>query len=547
LIRLSAGATVDKGEAMTVKAGMVPTSVVYRKPAIESAGGVVAAQSRNAAAAGARILAAGGHAVDAAVATSLALGAVEPWMSGLGGGGFATLWDARRNEIRCLDFGMVAPADLDPADYPLTGKPTPEGFFGWPGVVDDRNIMGPYAIAVPGLLAGLGLAHRTYGRLPWADLAQPAIALADRGVALDWYGVLSIAKDSRLLAKFDETRRTYLDEGRVPQPRDDTAMAFLKLGRLSETLRRLAVEGPDAFYAGAIGRALVQDLGGLGGRLSQRDLTGYAARFIDPVEIAYRDARIFAPSGLTAGPTLARVLEGWGQMLPAAAAAPGAAHYRVYATGLDQAYRDRLANMGEQNKEPRETCTSHFNVVDKDGNVVAWTQTLLSRFGAFVMSPQTGILMNNGVMWFDPVPGRPNSIRAGARPLSNMCPVVARSERLGTVGIGASGGRKIMPAVAQILSFLVDFGMDLDQAFHTPRIDVSGPGNALVDRRLGAETLAGIAGTMAAAFTDLSPMPAQFANPSAVQAGLERRFRGAADLASAWSGAVAETDLPGLA
>ncbi len=525
-----------------MEAQVVPTSVVYRKPAVESAGGVVAAQSRDAAAAGARILAAGGHAVDAAIATSLALGAVEPWMSGLGGGGFATLWDATRQEIRCLDYGMVAPAALDPADYPLTGAPTEEGFFGWPGVVDDRNIMGPYSIAIPGLVAGLGLVHKTYGRLPWSELAQPAIALAERGLTLDWYGALSILVESKLLARFDETSKTYLPGGRVPAPFEEGVASFLKLGRLRETLRQLATDGPDKFYAGEIGRALIKDLSAMGCRLSQDDLTRYQARFLDPVEIAYRDARIFAPSGLTAGPTLARVLDGLSKNLPAAKDAPRAEHYRAYATELDRAYRDRLANMGEQKKEPRETCTSHFNVVDKEGNVVAWTQTLLSRFGSFVMSPATGILMNNGVMWFDPVPGKPNSIRGGAKPLSNMCPTVALSDRLGAVGIGASGGRKIMPAVAQILSFLVDFGLDLDGAIHTPRIDVSGSGVALVDRRLGNETLNGIAGAMTAEFTDLSPYPAQFANPSAVQATADRRFRGAADLASAWSGAVSETE-----
>jgi gamma-glutamyltranspeptidase/glutathione hydrolase len=281
----------------------------------------------------------------------------------------------------------------------------------------------------------------------------------------------------------------------------------------------------------------------MGCRLSQQDLAGYQARFIDPVEIAYRDARIFAPSGLTAGPTLARVIEGLSKSLASTAGAPKAEHYRIFATVLDHAYRDRLATMGEQNKEPRETCTSHFNVVDKDGNIVAWTQTLLSRFGSFVMSPSTGVIMNNGVMWFDPVPGRPNSIRGGTKPLSNMCPTLALSDRLGAVGVGASGGRKIMPAVAQILSFMIDFAMDLDSAFHTPRIDVSGPGVALVDRRLGDETLAGIAAAMTASFTDLAPYPAQFANLSAVQASPDRQFRGAADLASAWSGAVSEADV----
>ena len=532
-----------------MNAGLIPTSVIYRKPAVVSAGGVVAAQSRDAAAAGARILAAGGHAVDAAVATSLALGAVEPWMSGLGGGGFATIWDARRKEVRCLDYGMVAPAGLDPADYPLTGGPTSEGFFGWPGVVQDRNILGPYSIAIPGLVSGLALAHKTYGKLPWADLAKPAIALAERGLSLDWYGAMSILVEAKGLAAFDETRKTYLPGGRAPQPFEEGIATFLKLGRLAETLRCLAADGPERFYAGEIGQKLIKDLNALGCRLSIADLTNYQARFIDPVEIAYRDARIFAPSGLTAGPTLARVLEGWSKDLPPAKGAPEPAHYRTYATGLDQAYRDRLANMGEKAQEARPSCTSHFCVVDKDGNIVAWTQTLLSRFGSFVMSPSTGIMMNNGIMWFDPEPGKPNSIRPGAKPLSNMCPTVALSGRLGAVGIGASGGRKIMPSVAQILSFLVDFGMDLDAAFHCPRIDVSGPGLALIDRRLGDDVLREIAkpmtnGAMTAEPTDLAPYPAQFANPSAVQAAPGNRFLGAADLASAWSGAVAETDLP---
>src|SRR6185369_2555953 len=226
--------------------------------------------------------------------------------------------------------------------------------------------------------------------------------------------------------------------------------------------------------------------------------------------------KVFAPSGLTAGPTLKRVLGEWMEKLPAIGkgAAPEAPHYAIYAGALDRAYRDRLQNMGASDSETRPSCTSHFCVADKEGNVVAWTQTLLSRFGSFVLSPSTGILMNNGMMWFDPVPGKPNSIRPGARPLSNMCPTVALSPRLGALAIGASGGRKIMPAVAQILSFLVDFGMDLDGAFHCPRIDVSGGDVALVDRRLEPSVVSAIGEVIKAELTDLAPYPAQFANPS---------------------------------
>jgi gamma-glutamyltranspeptidase/glutathione hydrolase len=527
---------------------LLPPSVRYAKPAVHSRGGLAASQSRDAAAAGARILARGGHAVDAAVAVSLALGAVEPWMSGLGGGGFATLWDAGKREVRCLDYGMVAPQAIDPADYPLTGEPTAEGFFGWPGVKDDRNILGPYSVAVPGLVSGLALAHRTYGRLPWTDLVRPAIALAERGLCLDWYGAMSLLVEAKGLARFEAARNLYLPGGRVPQPFEEGQAAFLKLGRLLDTLHKLASsDGPERFYRGDIAADLVRDLQAEGSRISLADFERYQARFIDPVEIAYRDATVFAPSGLTAGPTLKRVLGDWAETLPKGFA-PDGAHYAAYAIGLDRAYRDRLANMGATNKEAadsetRPSCTSHFSVVDKEGNVVAWTQTLLSRFGSFMLSPSTGVLMNNGIMWFDPVPGKPNSIRPGARPLSNMCPTVALSPRIGALAIGASGGRKIMPAVAQILSFMTDFGMDLDAAFHCPRINVSGPEPALVDRRLGQPVLDAVAKDLPAEFTDLAPYPAQFANPSAAQAAPDGTRLGATDLASPWSGVVAQSDV----
>ena len=341
---------------------MVPPSVLYAKPAARSRDGLAATQSRDAAAAGARTMAQGGHAVDAAVAVSLALGAVEPWMSGLGGGGFATLWDAKKREVRCLDYGMIAPAAIDPADYPLTGKPTEEGFFGWPGVLEDRNILGPHSIAVPGLVAGLSLAHRTYGRLPWGDLVQPAIALAERGLSLDWYGAMSLLVEAKGLDRFEAARDVYLPGGRVPQPFEEGVPAFLKLGRLIDTLKRLAApDGPEQFYRGDIAADLIRDLQAAGSKISLADLERYQVRFIEPVEIAYRDAKVYAPSGLTAGPTLKRVLTEWLERLPAGAA-PEAAHYAIYAEALDRAYRDRLRNMGASDSETRPSCTSHFCV-----------------------------------------------------------------------------------------------------------------------------------------------------------------------------------------
>ncbi|MFO7663643.1 MAG: gamma-glutamyltransferase, partial [Chloroflexota bacterium] len=147
------------------------------KHAVHGKRGVVAAQNRKAAVVGAEILAAGGDAVDAAIATSMALAATEPWMSGLGGGATMLVYRADTGQTHAIDGGMVAPQALDPKAYPMTGE-TAGDLFGWPQVQDDRNLKGPMAFAVPGGLAALGLAHETFGRVPLAELLAPAERLA---------------------------------------------------------------------------------------------------------------------------------------------------------------------------------------------------------------------------------------------------------------------------------------------------------------------------------------------------------------------------------
>src|SRR6185295_17854017 len=129
-------------------------------------------------------------------------------------------------------------------------------------------------------------------------------------------------------------------------------------------------------------------------------------------------------------------------------------------------------------------CTTHFSVVDRDGNMAAVTQTLLSAFGSRVVLPQTGITMNNGIMWFDPTPGGPNALAPGRRCLTNYTPVLAQAADGRRLALGASGGRRILPAVTQILSFVMDYGMDLDAAIHTPRIDASEGAVVIGDIRL---------------------------------------------------------------
>ena len=198
---------------------------VVRKPAVTSRDGVVATQHQTASEVGARVLAEGGNAVDAAIATSLALAAVEPWMSGLGGGGYMLVRPGGGVRTWAVSFGMVAPAALEPADYPLTGEAGAD-MFGWPQVEEDRNMRGPLAVAVPGQVAGLGLAHERFGSLAWADLVAPACALAERGMEVDWHATVAIAASAPELAQDPGSAATYFGAAsRRPRPGPGTRRA----------------------------------------------------------------------------------------------------------------------------------------------------------------------------------------------------------------------------------------------------------------------------------------------------------------------------------
>jgi gamma-glutamyltranspeptidase/glutathione hydrolase len=523
-------------------------NVQYRKPMIRAGKGAIASQSLLAAKAGAEILIAGGNAMDAAVATSFALGAVEPWMSGLGGGGYMMVYSAKEDRVSCIDYGMVAPQSLDPADYPIVAAKSESGFFGWPMVREDRNLKGPYSIAVPGLVAGLKLAHDKFGSAEWSKLFGPARYLAERGLPVDWYGALGILVEARELAEFAETRAVYLKDGLTPAPNSDGSTKFMPICRvengvnhLSRTLQRLAEkDGAESFYRGDLAQSLVRDLKAAGSKITAADLAAYRARLVEPLVIPYRDATVFAAPGLTAGPTLQEVLADWSKSVTPGAKGPQPGDYAAFGAALDQAYKARLKGMGAQSETPaKPACTSHFCVVDGQGNVVSLTQTLLSRFGSKVLLPETGILMNNGIMWFDPEPGKPNSLAPGKRPLSNMCPVIAQSPKFGRVALGASGGRKIMPAVAQLLSYLIDFGMDLETAFHTPRIDATGEGYILMDDRIATAAEPQLSRVAPVKNVELLPYPALFANPSAAQTLPDGGgLRAMTDVASPWSGAA---------
>lgn len=517
-------------------------SQVVRKTVVAGRGGVVAAQHRRAAEVGAAVLEAGGDAVDAAVATSFAIGVVEPWMSGPAAGGCMLLWRAGEQRAEVVDYGMRSPLALRPADYPLTGDGRVADLFPWPAVVGDRNVQGATAVAVPGVVAGMALAHQRFGRMPWRELVLPAARLAEQGLIADWYSGLLTASAARALSLDADAAAMFLDDGRFPILGHWTTNEELHLDQrtFARTLAQIADEGADTFYRGDIARALVRDVQAKGGCLSLDDLARYRAEIVEPLAIAHRGGRLWAPPGLTGGPTLAAALAQLCGEPPATQGAPGPAQYRAIAGALHAAFSARLQGMGDQEAPAAPGCTTHFSVVDRHGNLCAVTQTLLSIFGARVVSPSTGLLLNNGVMWFDPVPGRPNSLAPGKRCLANYCPVVGETADGRRFAVGASGGRKILAAVLQLSLFMMDHGMDLEAAFHQPRIDVSGDRRELLaDTQLPDAVLDALRADFSVTPTRRQVFPFAFACPAGVlrAGGLNC---GCTEVMSPWGDAVAE-------
>jgi gamma-glutamyltranspeptidase/glutathione hydrolase len=507
-----------------------------RKPPVSSEGGVIASQSGTSARVGAEMLKAGGSAVDAVVATAFALAAVEPWNSGLGGIGFMVVHQAGADRADIVDFGPVAPHGLDPAAFQLPGEMSTE-LFTWPQVVGDRNLHGPLSFAIPSAVRGYALAVERFGRLPWRELIQPAIGLARTGLPVDWFTTVKVASAATDLRRYEESRRVWLPDGLPPVCPPDSDSMSLPLGRLAETLERLAETGPADFYEGEIARSIVADTGAGGGVLSLEDLANCRARIVPPLEIPYRGVMFQTTPGMTAGPTLAGVFRMLGGRR--FGGTPDGDYFEALVEALRQAYAERLDTMGDAEAGSR-TSTTHITAIDRQGGIAALTTTLLSSFGSRYVLPGTGILMNNGVMWFDPRPGRANSIGPGKRALTNMCPVVAARDRRPWFGVGASGGRRILGAVLQLASFIVDFGMDPEAAAHHPRIDVNGSERFGIDHRLAAEIIERLSRQPGATVVEHTVFPARFACPNLVLRGADAMNHGISDVMSPWSAAVAE-------
>lgn len=508
------------------------------KPAYRSRNGIVVSQNRVAATVGAEILKAGGNAADAAVATGFAMGVMEPWMSGAGGVGLALVSPGDGAAIEAFDFGGVSPKAIDPVDFPLVEGAASE-MFGWPSVQGDRNIKGASAVVTPSQPAGLAALHQAYGRMPWKDLVAPAVALARDGLYVDWYATVCIsAAFGDLLA--DPGSQGWFLPARVPpgQPLHNTGrLARLPNPKLADTLATLAADGIEPLYRGEIGAALVADIRRDGGYLSREDLADYAVRRVTPQAIPYRGREIHIIPELNGGPTLAVAYS----RLPKTAPADDADLFLGYADALDAAWKHRFTKMGHGGEHRAPTSTTHFSVVDRDGMAITLTQTLLSIFGARYLSPATGMAMNNGMNWFDPRPSSPNRIAPGVRTLGNFCPAIMTGGGE-TIAIGGAGGRKIIPAVFQILALMNDRGLDLERAFMAPRLDHSAGASLVVDIRLPEAVKAAIAGKYKTAEALPNPSPYPFTIASAVSRK-DGMNCGMTDMDHPWSEAVGEDEV----
>jgi gamma-glutamyltranspeptidase/glutathione hydrolase len=471
----------------------------------------------------------GGNAVDAAVATALAIGVVEPWMSGLGGTGFMVVQPASGESPVVVNYGPIAPRAARPDLFEVVGGPS-GGLFPWPMVKDDANQQGWRSPVVPGTARGLGLALERFGRLNLATVVEPARRLAADGFPANWYLTLRVALDAATIARYPETARTFLPGGfpLTPASSGELPPRLVVQPDLAETLERLARFGVDDVYTGETSRRIIAGMQANGGLIDAEDLAGYQARVEPAVTVDYHGWRVGTPGGPTGGTTLAQMLRGFAAD-PASTTPFGSVDY---ADGLlrafSAAFAARYLELGDP--EPLGTSTTHLAVADNDGMVVSCTQTLPTVFGSRVTVPGTGFLLNDGMYWFDPEPGRPNSAGPAKRPLCNMTPLVATGPGgWPRLAVGSSGGRRIVSANAQFVLGTVDGGLPLGEVLDAPRLDASGE-HVLADVRVAPELLAGLRerGWTVLAVEE-SPYPKHFASPAGVLAHKDGTRQGAAD------------------
>ncbi|WP_375311918.1 gamma-glutamyltransferase [Bradyrhizobium sp. A5] len=472
-----------------------------KMPAVSSRGMVVSNHPL-ASSAGAEMLAAGGNAVDAAIATLFTLTVVEPMMVGIIGGGMAHIRLADGSH-RFIDGQSTVPAAVRDTTY--TSKPgSAHDVF---DTVGNENLSGPKAVATPGSLKAWCETLRRFGTMSLADVMQPAIKHAARGYAATPYLHECISESAAEMRKDKPISAIYLPDG-----------APLKVGErvvqaeYAETLRYIADHGETALYEGPLGDILADYMEKTGGFIRRNDLISYKTVERRPIRADYRGWTILGPpppaaSGVHIAQML-NILEGYdigglgfgtsetihylAEVLKIAfadrAAASGDPDYvgvpverltsKAYAEERRRAIDPSRAQAWSAGVSPLEGAhTTHMTAADSFGNVVATTQTINNLFGAKIMIPGLGAIANNYMNLFDPRPGHALSLAPGKRVTTSMSPMMAVREGKLRYALGLPGGKRIFPSAMQALVNLIDHGMSLQEAVEAPRVWTEG--NAL--------------------------------------------------------------------
>ena len=461
--------------------------------------GMVVTNHPLASAAGAEMLAAGGNAIDAAIAAFFTLTVVEPMMVGILGGGMAHIRLADGTHT-VIDGQSTAPLATGPTVY----TPDPNAPPGTMETIGRKNALGPTAVAAPGNLMGWCEALARFGTFPLADVMEPAIRHASRGFRVTPYLCECVADSAADMAQNADIAALYLPGGAPITPG-----TRLVTGAYAETLRAIAKEGPGLLYGGAIGRHYAAHMASSGGYLSMQDLTAYRTITREPLHGTYRGFEIVGPPPPSSGPLhiiqMLNILEDYDLGALGFATAPT---LHLLAEVLKIAFADRAAATADPafvqvpvakllsksyaaerraridparaqawsaGVAPGESAhTTHLTVADAMGNVVASTQTINSLFGARYIVPGTGMIPNNYMFVFDPRPGRASSVQPGKRITSSMAPVIVLKDAKPVYALGLPGGLRIFPSVMQALSNLIDHGMTLQEAVEAPRIWTQG-------------------------------------------------------------------------
>ena len=487
--------------------------------------GMVATQEALASDIGLKILKDGGNAVDAAVAVGFALAVTLPRAGNIGGGGFMMIYDAKQGKTVALDYREKAPSSASRDMYlDKDGN-----------AVSDLSRYHGLAVGVPGTVAGLLKALDNHGTMSRGQVMAPAIALAENGIEVTAGLSESLEALSDRLQKWPSTKKIFFKpDGSAYQPSE-----LLRQPELAKSLKLIAAKGSDGFYKGETARKLVKAVNEAGGNMSLQDLANYRAIARVPVKGDYRGYEIVSMPPPSSGGIhivqILNILEGYplkdygqnsAQTIHLISEAMQLAYadraeylgdsdfIDVPASGLtSQAYADKLRSLINPNKAtPAATIkannplpyesdqTTHFSIVDKDGNAVANTYTLNFSYGTGLVAEGTGILLNNEMDDFSAKPGVPNgygliggdanAVEANKRPLSSMSPTLVFKDSKPYIVTGSPGGSRIITTVTQVISNVIDHDMNIAEATHAPRIhDQWLPDEIRIEKALNVDTI----------------------------------------------------------